>query len=215
MGRNHGVLTNFANNGNGAYVASPDRLALNFDGSDDLVLSQNQVLLTQNTTVSLWMQYPGPGTGFRGAFDVGVLAVGSRLFIGWNSQNIYIDRFGGGINVSGFYDFLWHQVTAVIQNSIFFIYVDGLLRATSAQTWSPQLGNLRIGSSLDNARFPGLIDDVTIFNTALTPNEVRFLYEQGRGGGMLLEPPKRRAFFVPTLPLPVRRRSSRFLTFPG
>ncbi len=61
----------------------------------------------------------------------------------------------------------------------------------------------------------GQLDDIIFFNTALTPNEVRFVYEQGRGGGMLREPPKRRSFFVPTLPLPVRRRSSRFLTFPG
>ena len=37
MGRNHGTLTNFSNNGNDAYVTSPDILALNFDGFDDYV----------------------------------------------------------------------------------------------------------------------------------------------------------------------------------
>lgn len=39
-------------------------------------------------------------------------------------------------------------------------------------------------------------DDIIIFNTALTANEVRFVYEQGRGGGMLYQPPRRRSYFA-------------------
>jgi hypothetical protein len=54
-----------------------------------------------------------------------------------------------------------------------------------------------------------------LMDAAPTASEIGFIYEQGRGGGLVHEPPRRRSFFVPTLPFPVRRRSSRFLAFPG
>jgi hypothetical protein len=52
----------------------------------------------------------------------------------------------------------------------------------------------------DNPGFTGryanaLIDDIIFFNAGVTRNEVQFLYGQGRGGGMLHQPLRRRSYY--------------------
>jgi hypothetical protein len=52
--------------------------------------------------------------------------------------------------------------------------------------------NVTTGGTNSNAFY----DDVALINTAITASEVRFLYDQGRGGGMLYQPPRRRSYSV-------------------
>jgi hypothetical protein len=247
LGRNHGTLTNFSNNANDAYVASPDRLALNFDGGNDYVTSIGSLgsfSFVQNTMrfgFSWWMQLATTGTRYTIAGSTNASAERGFVLIfengaGVGTRAIRLLAFRGvsGSAVSDFRsadnaiaDTDWHHVaiTAAGNGNSGRVFVDGRQLSTTVTTNLNALatGNstrtLTIGSQTNGFTLPfgGQLDDLIIFNAPPTDNEVRFIYDQGRGGGMLREPAKRRSFFVPTLPtpFPVRRRSSRFLTFPG
>jgi hypothetical protein len=109
----------------------------------------------------------------------------------------------------------WNHIASVRVGTAVSLFHNGIQVASGTLLVNDAASPDRIGQRNSTLFYSGLADDVLIFDSALTPNEFRFIYEQGRGGGMLREPPKRRSVFVPTLPFPVRRRSSRFLTFPG
>ena len=224
MGRNHGVLTNFANNGNDAYVASPDKLALDFDGVDDSVITDRTFLTFPN--LSFWVQ-SGPqslagASIIRPFVSFGTIGFTNQgCYVGTNRETSTTIRWQVGQNAektiasTAVNNGNWHHFAVTISLGVAYLYFNGV--QIDSQTPGAISGSVfRFGAEFSQNRyFDGQLDDITIFNTAPTDNEVRFIYEQGRGGGMLREPPKRRSFFVPTLPLPVRRRSSRFLTFPG
>jgi hypothetical protein len=224
MGRNHGVLTNFANNGNDAYVASPDRLALNFDGSNDYVTSIGNLdsfAFIQNTmrfSLSFWMKLAATGTRYAIAGNTSAsaekgfwLRFENGLGIGTRAIGLFVTRGVAGSPVAAFQssdnainDTEWHHVavTAAGDGDSGRIFVDGKQLSTTVQTNLNALStgdstrSLTIASQTNGFTFPfgGQLDDFIIFNTALSPNEVRFIYEQGRGGGLLMQPPRRRSF---------------------
>jgi len=224
MGRNHGVLTGFSNNANIAYVSSPDRLALGFNGVNNYVANVGRSPATENRAVSCWFNFSqvlSTGT-FRQIYSAGASNLNSAFVVGFGTDVNYgstgfgATQWGNGVGASGFNDGAWHHGLILNIGSSWQVYVDGLLRASKVMTTNKVSYPANIGRA-DNASayYLGQLDDVVVFNDAPTPNEIQFIYQQGRGGGLLREPPRRRSFFVPTLPLPVRRRSSRFLTFPG
>jgi hypothetical protein len=236
MGRNHGVPTNFANNGNDAYVTSPEKVALSFNGLNNRVRCGLIREFPGNSfTASAWIRaLPSPPA-----------ANGNMVLSNLNaplSQGLHFINLtsSGQLNVAGatgggatgitigpdLRDGTWHHVctgrNGAITGTNGFVYLDGKLLGTGnfGTLQIPSNEQLQIGQRADNGFnqvFFGEIDDVILFSSPFSAAEVRFLYDQGRGGGLLREPPKRRSFFVPTLPtpFPVRRRSSRFLAFPG
>jgi hypothetical protein len=243
MGRNHGTLTNFSNNGNDAYVSSPDRLALNFDGTNDSVDFGNILNLGSSPfSASCWMLWPAAtanvNRGIIGKYGAGnarswLLATANTgsmvselnqtgtvvFYYQSNASAFSASEVAGSIGTTLNNGQWRHVIITFVPSQAATIFVDGrqARQITSSVPSSVAINStaLTISSYAGGNFFSGQLDDIIIFNTALTLNEITFIYEQGRGGGMLREPPKRRSFFVPTLPLPVRRRSSRFLTFPG
>ena len=236
MGRNHGTLRNFSNNGNDAYVASPERLALNFDGTNHTVLFPASSSLTPSAiTFSGWFRRPSTwefagsclfwgkpnaafdGNGFYVELSAGAFS-NNTLVVTNGAATSYL-RLHQTANTS-FPTNTWTHFAFTLARATGQFYLNGLPVSTSvvgtpAITGTNDAKYLYSNSPGYGNYTPGQADDIIIFNSALTPNEVSFIYEQGRGGGMLREPPKRRSFFVPTLPFSVRRRSSRFLAFPG
>jgi hypothetical protein len=222
MGRNHGTLINFSNNGNDAYVASPDKLALDFDGSNDFVFATIP-LLSGTLSFSVWARGVPGNASTNYIASIPVVSSGSNGVDFKNPTNVQANlslngtfvTISSGVDIRG----PWSHLLLGYQNGVAFFYVNGIL--VGSQAWANGVNALS-SRELNLGRFgtfgsysPVRLDDITIFNAALTAGEIKFIYEQGRGGGMLREPPRRRSFFVPTLPLPVRRRSSRFLAFPG
>jgi hypothetical protein len=219
MGSNYGVLTNFVNNGNDAYVTSAERLAINFDGINDRVSVTTVSLSTLNFAISFWAQQ-------RSASAIG-MPIGNtgttNSYIWFRSGN-YL-RFqvpSGNVEFSSVTSFTTLRNYCIFSTPVSAtlssvnLFIDGIsIGAAILAAGNFTINSIGDGYSGSFFPFPGIIDDVIVFRQGLRPHEPRFLFEQGRSGGLLREPPKRRAFFVPTLPLPVRRRSSRFLTFPG
>jgi hypothetical protein len=209
MGRNHGTLTNFANNGNDAYVASPDSRALSCDGTNDYVVVSNAVsTITTGVTLSIWFLNRRSFSDASCLIDTAAPNAQTQrqlsvFFLNSSSVYVAIGRTGGGSLGSSMnmqLNVLYHLViTCNIISPFAAVYLNGISRGTSTSTGiigsTFSAVDTWIGGNVSGGglAFNGLIDDITVFNTALTPNEVRFIYEQGRGGGMLYQPPRRRS----------------------
>ena len=113
-------------------------------------------------------------TGIFGwAIEVNTPTVGNLNFYLNNSQlaDASVVYTGTPIN-----DGNWHHLTAVYSATTGFLYIDGVLVATAATPGgSPNSRNLNSGNiSIQNDQFfNGQIDEVRIWNRALTPTEVR------------------------------------------
>jgi hypothetical protein len=87
---------------------------------------------------------------------------------------------GGASSLSIVNDNNWHQVTVTCINGLIQLYIDGLQNGSAVQM-SPNISgnNKSIGSNIDNSgqnNFIGLIDDIGIWNRALTQEEITNLY---------------------------------------
>jgi hypothetical protein len=213
---NNGILTN--TDRNTAWVTGEGKLALSFNGTNNQVnLSSSILLSTRAFTLSFWALQIGAGA-------IG-MPLGNRLttnsFIWFRSGN-YLRFDAPNLNnefqqVTTFTNWAHYVLTGSVFETISTIglIVNGTGRGQiNSVNTNFTLNTIGAGYA-GNFWFPGQIDDVRVFEKPLTNSESRSLYQLDRGGGLLHEPPKRRAFFVPALPLPVRRRSSRFLGFPG
>ena len=159
--------------------------ALQFDGLNDHVLLPNAVLENRNNqgAISLWFNAPSANsTGYL--FN----AVGTS-----QPDNRYYIRFNAGLNGTlgnPAYDFpantiqpnTWHFSTMVWRNSTSdaSFYLDGQLSSHSDSNYQlhSHIGKANLGSHMGvNGWFAGLIDEVRIYNRALSTSEVAALYQ--------------------------------------
>ena len=87
----------------------------------------------------------------------------------------------------------WYHIAGVYDGEHLLLYTNGQLAASSSTSGSivPSVNTLRIGSDpTDPSRgFMGLVDEVSIYNRALTASEIQAIYAAGRGGKCPLTPP--------------------------
>ena len=79
----------------------------------------------------------------------------------------------------------WYHLAATYDGSKVKIYINGNLDVEAAQTATPanNAEPLTIGQRNDgDMYFQGMIDEVEIFNRALTPDEIRSIFDAGRAG---------------------------------
>lgn len=167
--------------------------ALNFDGSDDYVTVADASSLdsTSALTISVWIKADN-WTGESGYATLVkkdgnyVLrkdtASGSTLrMYWWDGSNI---RYVAVTTLPTTGE--WHHIVGVVTgNDVSAVYVDGVSSAGTAATFlvsSRVLTNvLEIGSGASGTEsFDGSIDEVRIYNTALTAAQIQTLYNQGR-----------------------------------
>jgi len=213
-GRNHGTLTNFSNNGNNAYVTSPDRLAMEFDGTNDAVIVPDRPSISitgTNLAFSAWVfqtgaaaykqifaKASGTGTVNRsyGFYITGGSGPGAANSLGFETRtSSTVDNGFGTIATN-----VWTHCVGTYNGSVMTWYLQGDQVGTAAQsgTIATQASDFFIGQFATGgfSAFKGQIDDAIVFNGSLTASEVRFIYEQGRGGGMLYQPPRRRSYYA-------------------
>ena len=72
---------------------------------------------------------------------------------------------------------VWHNAAMVSDGSNYYLYIDGVRQKASRPSSNPVANFFRIGGSVMSAEyFDGQIDDVKIFNYALTADQVKTLY---------------------------------------
>lgn len=166
-------------------------LALAFDGLDDYVeVPHAPALNAYPLTVAVWIKTTS-ASGVRGIVNKYVAASsnGWNLFLNsgnlcaWylrDTSNYVYDGAGCTFNLPGYNNGQWHHVAYVVDAAGGRLYVDGALQANLGWTGSPGAPSttqpLRIGDypgvSGGAAYFPGLLDDVRIYDRALTAAEV-------------------------------------------
>jgi hypothetical protein len=172
----HGVVDGPAWNTNGRFGRS-----LTFDGIDDLITIDSTSLLNPLTAMTLeaWV-FPTTTAGTRDIIikegeNADVYNLYARNWQGLPESNVNIE--GAPITAEGaaLPANQWTHVAGTYNGSVVRLFVNGVQVAvtTQAGTVTPSAGPLRIGgNSLWGEFFQGRIDEVRVYNRALTQAEI-------------------------------------------
>ena len=190
-GGNNGVLR-----GDATYAAGRVGQAFSFDGNGDGVLVGNPGSLhLQNFTIEGWIKRGsatqisassiyGEIVGYgAGGYVLGFLSDG-RLFLSKNGvSSVQSSRFIADTN--------WHHVAVSKSGSSVVFYVDGASEAALTYNitfdFSTSLVIGAVNDTLD-ASFLGLIDELSIYNRALSAGEIQSIYDADSAGKCPLVP---------------------------
>jgi len=194
-GGNTGTLTNSP-----AWIDGKFSKALNFDGTNDFVNLGDVVDIgTNDMSISMWFKTPITGLnktliakegGVSPTWGLYSIVAGAGYSEGAINAQFTMDG-SNYINVVtnvAFSDNSWHHVIWVVDRDVLAgkVYIDGVLRGLALNTIAGSLvgnmtnaANLRIGArdiSGSPLYFSGSIDEVRIYNRALSASEVLNLY---------------------------------------
>lgn len=200
---NWGTLTNM--DAATDWVVDGGQYALDFDGVNDFVVAGASGYLGLNVlTVSCWIR----ATGAQGNFKA---VVGNYLNASWASWAINTHTYGDQrlkfYIYNGSSDFLveltgamngdWRLLVGVATTSNVFGYVDGRLTGTNTRSgtiaYNSATAKFEIGAYDNSLWWAGRVSDVFVWSRALSANEIRELWEIGRGG-MYTPRRRRRAY---------------------
>jgi hypothetical protein len=165
------------------WVASPvptpadtPQNAMLFDGTDDYALSPGFITLTGNDsmTISAWVK----PAAIKEAMFASVGESAAYLGIGMDGSGNFISKSESGANNSGFSlkTGVWYHLTAVFSGGQSTLYVNGV-KSGSAGACANKAGSnmpVVIGKNMrTGACFNGEMDEVCIWNTARTQEEIR------------------------------------------
>lgn len=196
---NNGVLS-----GGVTWTASGSGYALSFDGVTGRARVPDSPSLspTSAVTVSAWVKHAGSPGDYRyvvakGA--TGCIAASYGLYTGPNGGlQFYVSEHRGttfarsGDDGLGVWDGRWHLIVGTFDGTTIRLFVDGA-EVGSGVTYPgaldyalPDSNDLYIGdyTGCRQHEFLGLIDDVMIWNRALTPPEVKELVPPADGGSV-------------------------------
>ncbi|MBU0536047.1 MAG: hypothetical protein KKE20_03715 [Nanoarchaeota archaeon] len=183
--------------------SGPQRVAgkfynsLNFDGLDDYVnVSIDESLSTNNISVGFWMYLRSWNSANYDGFLMRTSSDSWNDGFGFSDNNDNTLRFwvnnynlnyaDSAFTLSGG----WHYIVGTYDHSNIKLYIDGVLRDTTAYSGDIQHSTkpLFIGSGTTGIGQPGYfsnstIDSVVIYNRSLRDPEIFFLYQRGKGTG--------------------------------
>ena len=165
--------------------------ALSFDAGDFVTVPNDNSIKTSNVTFSTWINVTGDGTnGYNGIVEKigGTTVTNTNRLLVVNASNLLLMQFTGltqfnSTNVVS--RDTWHHITYTYDGHNQKIYIDGILDNTQADEGGAidtGTNDLYIGRGSINSNtyfFNGLIDEVKIYNTALTQEEILIDYNHG------------------------------------
>jgi len=177
---NDGTLQNMetgdwvtGHNGNG--------YALDFDGTNEIVeVSDHSSLNLSNMTIAFWIKGDSaPGTS---ATEVAIDKQGTNYSFWWSHpSSSYKQTFSFAPSYTpcqiqqALSADTWYHIAMSYDMTNMRIYVDGSLDNTVANTETPTTYSYPLGIGrgyIDTSGFPGKIDDVRVFNRALSADEI-------------------------------------------
>ena len=190
VGGNNGILL-----GGAGFINDPIRgQVLSVDGVNDFVSVSNTT--NAEFSFSVWVRTSAPSLTGSFAFqgngliwsDVGgsaddfVLAVLNDSVSFWDGDGNHSTNGSTPIT-----DDAWHHIVVTRGPSGTTLYVDGVIDASGTAGSAPLTDNPLIaigGNTLDDQYFDGLIDDVQLFGTELSANDVSALFGDDDGDGV-------------------------------
>ncbi|MEK6860049.1 MAG: LamG domain-containing protein [Nanoarchaeota archaeon] len=162
---------------------------LKFNGINNYVNVSNSVDFSNlpGLTISVWIKPSTIPVKWEGIIDKGY---NSSFIIGKRDT---INEFGFGIGKNGDTNFItttgaldnnWHHISATANGNILKIYIDGVLNYTAPQTVLIGNNNYSLVIGADMSTYPsqkwfnGSIDEVKIWNYALSDNEINREYRR-------------------------------------
>jgi hypothetical protein len=171
----------WSNGASGKYSSS-----LNFDGTDDYVdmgnISIFDIPASKQITVSAWFNASATGSDKR---IVDSTNNGNGYALSLNSTTpTFIVGNGTAYQSLGTTGFsastgIWYHIVGTFNDGVQKIYLNGIERNsnTIAGTFTTDPGvTFKVGTRSTNQYFTGQIDDVKIFNYALTSTQIKTLY---------------------------------------
>jgi len=175
--------------------------ALSFDGDDYVDTGQTFLTTLQNDfTISMWVKSPDI-TNFN-----------KMIFMGMEYEDSQSLLISGNIDGTGHFEYhssslssslvifsnnIWTMITVTVEQTTttsvtMKLYANGILKASQTvdcvMSELLYLGTLPLGgNSIDEQianGFSGILDDVRIYNNALTAHDILTLYRQGMGLGI-------------------------------
>ena len=185
-GDNHGT-----NNGADLTATGVYGQAAEFNGSGDYIQTDtwNNLGFGDNAvhTISLWLNPNDVSSNYQRVFGTQKNNAGFVLFENLDSAGQLEMFYGDGSTVSRLEanDVLkqgnWvHVAVSYDDNNSFRLYVNGLLYGEKSNSYTGSSNNLNFGTDVSSqAYLDGKIDDVRIYDKALTPVQVEKLYHKG------------------------------------
>ncbi len=168
--------------GTGSYVGAIDGRAINFEGNNNLTFTLeawvNGTAVAGRVTTILAKGTGDSGGAANEQFALDVSEDGMfRFFVRDAGDNAYEAEAGVGP------DGTWHHLVGVYDgpSGLLYLYVDGDVAASSttpsagvrASSFEVSIGSRRSGVAPEfDLTFEGTIDEVAIYNTALTPERI-------------------------------------------
>jgi len=182
--RNDGKITNMST----TTAATPGKIGqgLTFNGGSNYVNvgGNSSVLnLTGNFSMSVWFRTATTNTLMLVNKTSGPASNGYEIYT--QNGNIYsrINSNNGTQNVSPltYNDNKWHHATITFDGTTHALYIDGIqvISHSDSAPVSNTSAPLEIGARVGALNFSGTLDDVRIYNRALSAAEVKQLYQLG------------------------------------
>lgn len=169
-----------------AWTSGPAGGALCFDGSNDYLQATNtQALIIEgDKTVAFWMKKNAETVGYGQIVGKGSSDYSYRGYHFWddldgNARLLWQQGYTSGVPLSLFSNTYlgtnaWYHVVGIVKGTNAYIYLNGWLDAWTGLTGTPRCGNepVRFAQLGSYGYFPGILDDVRVYNRALEPWEI-------------------------------------------
>jgi Concanavalin A-like lectin/glucanases superfamily len=192
-GSRNGTYTNGVTLGQTGAMSAAANKAASFDGTDDRVVTPYAAALNPSQfTVEAWAK-PSSGGAYRTlvaeTYEIGGVYRGMGMYVSpSNTWRAYLNNGAGQTVLNGptvrFGE--WTHVAWSYDGTTLKMYINGTLVASAAGSFSANTSApLSLGMwSSDNSTwydpFSGLIDDVSLYSSALTAAKIRTHYNAGR-----------------------------------
>ncbi|MEI6222255.1 MAG: LamG domain-containing protein [bacterium] len=153
-----------------------------FDGLDDS-LSIPQTDLPdglQSRSMCAWAKTDDSTEKYRWIASYGSVLNGRAMFIGLNGPNLIGGSYGDDIWIPDVWKVgEWHHICLTYDGATAKLYADGQEKASIAKHWDLLKRSANIGKQVTGTEFwSGAIDEVRIYNRAITSSEIAQLSQQ-------------------------------------
>ncbi len=160
--------------------------ALQLDGTSDYLQLPTAVAHREEMTISMWVKWSNSGSNWQRIFDFGN-GEGQYMFLTANADNnvMRLAAKNGGdeqsLNIARLSS-AWRHITIVLGKEKVTAYIDGEERASSSEItirpsdFKPVFNYVGRSQFASDPLFKGDIDDLRVYNYALSANEVKDLF---------------------------------------
>lgn len=152
--------------------------ALTFDGSDDYATINNNLPTLTEGTLSLWAKRTGTSGTYQFLFTDG----GSQLEMCWlgvSTLSFYVNNVAVNTATASDLNTWYHLVGTFSETGNFQrIYINGVLANSTTYQGDATTAVRYFGSRAGSYPFKGDIDEVKVYNSALTEDEIKLDYNQ-------------------------------------